>query len=200
MTADERLGMASPEPVPAELIPRMGTFWSLQRTNAPPLPYNPFPDLPVFYLGRNSFAVDDRQVDYEALREARAMERALRTAEAEYGVMSESTLEPPPGEGWVEADEPSYGPPPGPGLCLRLERSVAGDHGQRPTGLPIWCCMAQCPDEMYELQSRPELDSGLWAGEGTVLGWPDQNWTPMVVVMGSSDQLPVFPCAVVGGQ
>ena len=37
--------------VPADKVPRYGTFWSLQRTNCAPSPFNPFPDLPVYYLG-----------------------------------------------------------------------------------------------------------------------------------------------------
>ena len=60
--ADE---VAALQPIPFEQLPRNGTFWSLQRTNTPPLPFNPFPDLPVYCLSqeRNVFLIDDRSVD-----------------------------------------------------------------------------------------------------------------------------------------
>ena len=46
-------------------------FWSATRQQ-PPLPFHPFPDLPVFDAGINNFVYDDRAVDYPALNAARA--------------------------------------------------------------------------------------------------------------------------------
>jgi len=45
-----------------------------------PLPFNPFPELPIYSIGEGRFIYDDRELDYEALRkeaeERRAAERA----------------------------------------------------------------------------------------------------------------------------
>lgn len=45
--------------------PRGGTFWTL--TEPAPLPFDPFPDLPLYEIGPNQFVIDDRSVDYAAL-------------------------------------------------------------------------------------------------------------------------------------
>lgn len=74
--------IATLQPVPREQQPRYGTYWSVQRTNTPPLPFNPFPALPVYCLNkeRNVFLVDDRTVDYQALYQQRLVARALEAA------------------------------------------------------------------------------------------------------------------------
>src|SRR6266550_2303336 len=65
--------------VDPEKVPLYGTFWSVQRTNHPPMPFNPFPGLDVYYLGYgNDFLVDDSSVDFQAIYEEREVERALR--------------------------------------------------------------------------------------------------------------------------
>ena len=43
----------------------MPLFYSMQR-KVPPLPFNPFPELPVFKLETDKFAYDDRELDYAA--------------------------------------------------------------------------------------------------------------------------------------
>ena len=69
--------------------PARGTYWSAQNPKWPPLPYTPFPDLPVYALGDRTFIYDDREVDYEKLRaEARAMEATSQPAVEEGGIMS----------------------------------------------------------------------------------------------------------------
>jgi len=49
--------------------PLFGTFYSMQIINWPPLPFNPFPELPLYELGQGIYAYDDREVDYAALRQ-----------------------------------------------------------------------------------------------------------------------------------
>ena len=53
-----------------------GNFWSLQRTNWPPLPFNPFPELPFYQLDPTNqiYVYDDRGVDYPALEQERQAE------------------------------------------------------------------------------------------------------------------------------
>src|SRR6266404_7100166 len=43
-----------------------GTYWSLQ-LDLPPLPYNRFPELPLYDLGNRSYVYDDRGIDYSAV-------------------------------------------------------------------------------------------------------------------------------------
>ena len=51
-----------------------GTYYSAQSWDSPkrplmaPLPFNPFPELPVYSIGEGRFLYDDREVDYAALR------------------------------------------------------------------------------------------------------------------------------------
>ena len=53
-------------------------FWSAARKVFPPLPFNPFPELPVYDAGNNNLIYDDREVDYPALEAGLAKERASR--------------------------------------------------------------------------------------------------------------------------
>lgn len=77
--------------VAAEKLPKQGAFWSLQRQNYPPLPFNAFPDLPVYDLGNGTaFLVDDTSVDYAAIAQEHAEQQALRLLEREFGLLSES--------------------------------------------------------------------------------------------------------------
>jgi hypothetical protein len=57
------------KPVPPKLVPEIGTFYSLQNPDQPPFPYDPFPDLPVYWFSEDEvFLIDDRTVDYTSLQ------------------------------------------------------------------------------------------------------------------------------------
>jgi len=43
----------------------LGTFWTLKQPV--PLPYDVYPNLPVYEIGTNQYLIDDRSVDYAAL-------------------------------------------------------------------------------------------------------------------------------------
>jgi hypothetical protein len=64
-------GQAAESPMSTSL-PKAAHYYSAQRLSQgvplPPLPANPFPELPVYPLDEWSFVFDDRQVDYEQLR------------------------------------------------------------------------------------------------------------------------------------
>jgi hypothetical protein len=65
------LGQAAELPTPANR-PKAAHYYSAQRLGqgvpVPPLPGNPFPELPVYPLDERSFVFDDREVNYEQLR------------------------------------------------------------------------------------------------------------------------------------
>ena len=66
-------------------MPPVASWYSIQRPTDPPLPFNPFPDLPVFALEPGRFAFDDRTVNYVEIQ---------RQIETERGIMD--SLTPPP--------------------------------------------------------------------------------------------------------
>lgn len=74
--------LAEPEPelsVPAvsQTGSPPGTYWTLKGAPAP-LPFDPYPDLPVYAIGtNNNFIIDDRSVDYEALNQLAQVETQL---------------------------------------------------------------------------------------------------------------------------
>ena len=70
---------ADGELISPKSVPKIGSFYRMQR-QTPPLPFNPFPDLPVYAVDwyRHIFLIDDRSVDYEQLEKDR---KALAVAE-----------------------------------------------------------------------------------------------------------------------
>jgi hypothetical protein len=88
-----------------ESRPLGGTFYSLQKLDRePPLPYNRFPELPLYWLGEGIYAVDDRSVDYVALAQQAELEAALSAME--------STLDGPPAPGEGGGDPGTNSVPP----------------------------------------------------------------------------------------
>jgi hypothetical protein len=66
----------STEPVPADSIPRGGTFWSAQHINYPPLPAN-IHQLPAWDLGGGNWLLADLDFDYAAEAQQNAVLRQL---------------------------------------------------------------------------------------------------------------------------
>ena len=60
----------------------------------PPLPFNPFPELPVYAIDERTFIYDDRSVDYEALRKQAAEREAAERAAS--GPMLAQEMQPTP--------------------------------------------------------------------------------------------------------
>jgi hypothetical protein len=109
--------------------PAWGSFYSLQKTNEPPLPFNPFPELPLYGFGLDCFAYDDRLVDYVALQQERLAWQLLSQATTESLLAEGYEMEsmdsgppsPGPGEPGGTNDPPSCDPPlflTSTGLCL----------------------------------------------------------------------------------
>ncbi len=90
--------------------PQNGTFLSLQLSDIPPLPFNPFPEFPVYALG-DIFIYDDWTVDYVALREQGFS--LFRTVESE-SVMEGSQMMTANGLTALGEGEPEEGASPDP--------------------------------------------------------------------------------------
>lgn len=95
-------GRLSLQPIPVEKLPRYGTFWSLQHSESPPLPFfAPYlrqAGIPVYLVDRERsiFMMDDTAFDYAALYKEREEQRQLREAAWRIGLLSDE-------EYWAEA-------------------------------------------------------------------------------------------------
>jgi len=121
--------------------PTSPAYWSLQFTNWPSLPYNPFPNAASFLLGANNIAYDDRDVDYGQL------------------AAHQSSLEPPPppgegggGGGGGQASE-AYGY--GSNVLWIEIYAVTND-------LAYMTLHNTRSNKWYQLLSKPALDPGYW--------------------------------------
>ncbi len=75
--------------VSPQSLPQSGTFYRVQRSNYPPLPFDPFPELPVYSLGNDRFLIDDSSVDYAQLEAAQQAQLTAQSS-ATVGLMSAS--------------------------------------------------------------------------------------------------------------
>jgi hypothetical protein len=91
--------------VPSNAVPQAATFVSIQFSNLPPIPWNPYPQLNVYSLSEAPgwYWVDDRAVDYGALRQQLQMNRALRSMERQYAWTPRTTRPPVPAAGKARA-------------------------------------------------------------------------------------------------
>ncbi len=165
--------------LPADEIPAFGTFWSWQIPDQPPLPMLTYPDLDVYNLGNGWYAVDDRGVDYQALREQQSIDASLRALEAQYGIDSPP---PPPGGGG--------GLDPGSGPALPAYQHPAGSLWLEmlsvTNGIANVSLHGTVPEMVYEVLSKPILTDTNWALETPpFLGSPGQNWTMVQIPVGT---------------
>jgi hypothetical protein len=172
------------QPVPADLVPASGTFASIQFSNLPPLPFNPYPQLDVYAVSNTPgwYWVDDRAIDYDALRLERQMDSALRSLERQYGLDSPDGPPPLPG-GWVGGGDDTNSPPVIPFISYpdgSLWLSIA----QLTNGLAPLTIHGTIADTLYEILSLPTLTNTAWTSEGGVLGATNQDWTPTTVSVG----------------
>ena len=159
------------EPQPALAIPEFsptntnpeGTFWML--TKGAPMPYNPFPALPVYQVGTNStFIVDDRSVDYAGLN-----------AELQAENEANPITNPPVTISSIDTN----------GLWIQVPTNSLATNGYFAVNL-----MNTLEDQSYDVLTTPYL-SGLWATELTVTGAVG-NVTPATVPMNGRTNLFVW--------
>lgn len=124
-------------------VPAAGNFHSLQHPDQPPLPFDPFPSLPLYSLGDDHYAFDDRTVDYAL----------FQTADADSGPPV------PPGGGGgggTYTNAPSYSPNYGPNDLWLAITNVPDDAAVDVVlnGLKA--------DKYYQLLLKTDLNEHAW--------------------------------------
>jgi len=159
--------------VPSNSVPWFGSFHSVQLTNWPPWPRNPYPQLDVYSVSDRPgrYWVDDRAVDYVALWEQREMDRALRSLESQYGLNSPEGVDEDPGIPAGPAFSYSEG---------ELWLSIA----QLTNGFAPLTIHGTLPEWLYEIQSRLALTNAGWTSERAVLGAANPGSTEAPVEVG----------------
>jgi hypothetical protein len=170
--------------VSPDAIVQAGTFFSMQLSNYPPLPFNPQPQLDVYAVSGapGCYFYDDRILDYPALRQQRQVESALRSLERQYGLDSPEDG-PPPFDGGGDSGG-DYSPPPVSPAITYPDGSLWLSIVQITNGEAPLTIHGTIPEGLYEIQSEPGVTDSAWASEGGVLGAANQNWTPATVAVG----------------
>lgn len=134
-----------------------GNYYSAQRPEFPPLPFNPFPDLALIVVDERHFVFDDSKVDYAALQQqASAKEPAMMLSQAltqQPAAMSALTYEST--NLWLEIQPGSNA------VALILHNTSMGTN--------------------YQFFSRSNVAGGLWKLEADVPG--NDGMTPTHIAM-----------------
>lgn len=167
--------------VEAGEVPETGNFFSVQRTDFPPLPFCPFPDLPVYDLGNGEFIYDDRTVDYQALEQQRLTETALLRATAESLGMSAAAMT----AAGIPLDSGGFG------MMSALVQNPDGLWLEitNVSGGQAYVNLHNATNQVYEIWSKTDLAAASWDIETEL--WPDPNQTvaPFTVAQGDRSDL-----------
>lgn len=146
-------------PFPAQTAALLGgpaigiSYYSAQNPDFPPLPYDPFPDLPVVVVDEHTIIYQDQEVDYAALRaEGAAVEAARRLTEPREALSSQD-----PCHLWLEV-LPYRNP-----LTIVLHNTI--------------------PGRTYQILSRENVVTGSWLDEATAIGENGQDYTTVPIPM-----------------
>jgi Glucodextranase, domain B len=172
--------LAALQPIDPSALPEDATFW-LAKGRDPDSPSPPFPmipaelsdfDLPICPLGGNAFLIDDSSVDYSALDEGSQINSALRTLEAQDGLV------PDPGDGGddgsggdsnVSSNSPAFPYPPG-SLWLALAMTNDLTYGN----MAAITVNGTTNDTWYEILAKGTLADPKWWSEGSMQGFANQ--------------------------
>ena len=180
---DQARALAASEPVTNKLVPVFtktgpaGTFWMLQH-DEPPLPFLPFPDLPLYDVdaSRDIYIVDDRSVDYPALRAEQTQTQTMSLMTTD----GSGPPVPPGGTGDTNYDYTGSGFTPmefntNSDLWLEILPAGTNQYNSDPNSVAL-LLHNPLPDVEYMIETTPSLGSDLvWslneplliAGEGT---------------------------------
>ena len=151
--------------LPARNAP--GTYWTLK--GAPvPLPYDPFPDLPVYELDATNriFVIDDRSVNYPALQAQQAAEDATNGT-VPFGVLRANDLIIDTNRLWLSVATNAL--PGSNQFNVVIHETVSGTY--------------------YDVLTKSDLLEPTWAVESTVVGAVG-NQTP--VTLAQNDRTNLF--------
>ncbi len=150
--------------MPSNAVPPVGTFYSIQLSNYPPLPFDPFPQLDVYALSGapGRYWYDDRGIDYAALRQQQQIASALSSMDSQSWLDSPDGPPPLPGGGGTNGGGGGGG---------------AGFQGQVFTTNDLWLQVVGTtngttalvintpwnePDGSYDLFATTNLAPGAW--------------------------------------
>ena len=169
------------QPVLLTSPPFLGTFYSAQFPDHPPLPAKPFPDLDV-YSYKNIFIFDDRQVDYVTLRKEQAAERS--SSRMKLNQMSEASAGPGvPGEGDAGGGGESDPPPIPFSYTDGLWLSIYG----YDTNWMTLLAHGTIADEYYEILTKTNLSETNWTVDHGFIGNADLTLANPISVVGQSN-------------
>lgn len=165
-------------------VPQPGTFYSRQRPGYPPLPFNPFPDLPVTRQSDGSFVVQDQQADYRAL-EATWQLQALPPVPATpflAGALSPFGVTNYGSALWLEIGASNDT------AILTLHNTSAGRQylvqGTQALASPV-----PSAPRLRALRSAAAVIPPSWTVETNLVGATGQNWTRTALAMNGRTNL-----------
>jgi hypothetical protein len=182
---DQARALAASEPVLEQSIPvtatgtstelPAGTYWCLQTTQ-PPLPFDPFPELPVYTVDPTNgiFLVDDRSVDWLGLRaqqEEQAQAQAMVNRMIRFAASDFETAD-------TEASLAVCGSN---DLWLEISGITNG---------MTYLNLHNATDEVYEVWSKVDLLAPSWNIEQEV--WPNTNQTVTFFTVPQLDRTNLF--------
>ena len=159
---------------PLSSLAQSPTFYSLQNSNSPPLPYDPFPSLPVTEIGTNIFLFDDSSVDYSPqMSSSMALSSSLLLPGDGDPAAGDSVTNAPTLFAYQFTTNDFW-----------LEILSAGTNAfNYDTNSATLILHGTIPGDSYELLSAPALTNPVWTVEQTLFGAEGQNWTPTTVSM-----------------
>ena len=170
--------------VQSNAVPEWANFFSIQRTNWPPLPFDPYPALDVYTFSDTPgiYWYDDSAVDYDALYEQQRIQSAVTQLQSRYGLTSEDANAVVALGDWVVdgLNEQSAGME-----MMPLYNYQPGDlyleiGGVNSTNATV-TLRGTSSDQIYSLLSVSSLTNSVWQTEGVFGGTVGQDWTDLMV-------------------
>jgi hypothetical protein len=165
--------LAELQPLAPENVPDTGTFFMLQSYledgNSPPYPFNPNTNAPVFYLGGNSYMVDNTSMTNDA-QVLDAVQTLMQPGSEQMLSAMSSEMEPSSFSASPSMESMSAFSFSSNTLWLEIP-SVTNGSAQLVVHGTV-------EDVSYEILSRTNLSDTNWLSEKIILGAAGQDWTP----------------------
>jgi hypothetical protein len=181
-------------------VPTNGTFASMQLSNYPPLPWNPYPQLNVYWWSNTPdiLWVDDLQVDYSTPVQEQQAARGMLRMDDQSGMDSTNDLPPLPGGWGGDGGGGDSGPWLGGPVTVYPAGSLLLSIAQITNGWVPLTITNTMSDTLYEIESEQALTNSAWAWECSVMGAANQNWTATAVPEGDRTNMLFFRAESLG--